>query len=154
KDFVPGRSGAISGTLYSTRDASGNGDGEIECGGSHTAAWYGMVIFVHGKPGPELSIHAKNGSTVDVSNITPIATKPVMTAPQGDGSYARLDGGNMPFTGNITGRNLNNILFVDGTNYANIAAAQAAAGSVKPAHIVIPSTDSEASCPAVQNNNV
>ena len=101
-DFPANASGDISGTLYSTRDLAGTGDGEIECGGSHTATWYGMQFFYAGKGGPETPISAKNTDTFDISTVTPITTNPVVTAPSGDTTYARLDGGNQPFTGNVT----------------------------------------------------
>lgn len=100
-DLVPNASGQISGTLYSTRDAAGTGNGEIEAGGSLTAVWYGMVLFTGGNPSAEIPVHAKNGVTLDISNVTPISTTPVSTAPTGDTTYARLDGGNMPFTGQV-----------------------------------------------------
>lgn len=102
-DFVPNSSGVISGTLYSTRDASGTGNGEIECGsGNFTGVWYGMQVFNNGRPGVEVPVHAKNGVTLDVTTVVPINTTPVATAPSGDATYARLDGGNMPFTGQVT----------------------------------------------------
>jgi hypothetical protein len=101
-DLAANSSGDISGTLYSTRDAAGTGDGEIECGGSHTATWYGMQMFHAGKGGPETPIAAKNTDSFDVSNVTPITTNPVVTAPTGDTTYARIDGGNQPFTGDVT----------------------------------------------------
>lgn len=94
-DFTPDSSGNFSGTLYSTRDASGTGNGDIEVGGSLTAVWYGMVLIVSGQPGPELPVHAKNGATLDPSNETPITTTPVSTAPTGDTTYLRLDAGNI-----------------------------------------------------------
>lgn len=104
-DLVPNASGQISGTLYSTRDAAGTGNGEIEAGGSLTAVWYGMVLFTGGNPSAEIPVHAKNGVTLDISNVTPITTTPVSTAPTGDTTYARLDGGNQPFTGAVSAAN-------------------------------------------------
>lgn len=101
-DVVANSSGVISGTLYSNRDNAGTGNGEIECGGSYTATWYGMQTFVNGKGGPEVPIYAKNGATFDISNVTPITTTPVVVAPTGDSTYARIDGGNTPFTGPVT----------------------------------------------------
>lgn len=100
-DFAANGSGAISGTLYSTRDNAGTGNGDIECGGSKTAVWYGMQIFVAGKGGPEVAVHAKSGSTLDISNVSAITTNPVVTAPTGDNTYLRLDAGNSPITGPI-----------------------------------------------------
>lgn len=100
-DFTANSSGQISGTLYSTRDVTGNSGGDIECGGSLTAVWYGLQIFLNGKGGPEIPIQAKNTTTIDVSNVTPITTNPVVTAPTGDTTYARIDGGNTPFTSPI-----------------------------------------------------
>lgn len=101
-DVVPNGSGVVSGTLYSTRDAAGTGNGEIECGGVFTGVWYGMQVYVKGKGGPEIPVHAKNGVALDITQVTPINTSPVATAPSGDSTYARLDGGNQPFTANIT----------------------------------------------------
>lgn len=106
QDFVSDSNGNISGTLYSTRDVTGNSGGEIECGGSTTAVWYGMVIISGGKTGPEVPIVAKNTATIDVSNVTPITTNPIVTSPTGDTTYARIDAGNQPFTGNIQAPNV------------------------------------------------
>lgn len=96
-DF-PAVSGVISGTLYSTRAADGTSAGELECGGSFSM-WYGMQIFTNGKGGPEVPVAAKNGATLDISNVTPINVTPVATAPSGDNTYFRLDAGNSPVTG-------------------------------------------------------
>jgi hypothetical protein len=82
-DFVPNSSGAISGTLYSTRDATGLGPGEIECGGSLTAAWYGMQPYLNGKAGPETAVHAASGVTLEISTVNPITSNPVVTAAVG-----------------------------------------------------------------------
>lgn len=94
-DLVPNASGQISGTLYSTRDAAGTGNGEIEAGGSLTAVWYGMVLFTGGNPSAEIPVHAKNGTTLDISSVSPITATPVATAPTGDTTYLRLDGSNI-----------------------------------------------------------
>src|SRR6185312_5272509 len=117
-DMVANASGQVSGTLYSPRDAAGTGNGEIECGGSLTAVWYGMQAFVNGKGGPEVPIAAKIGATIDISNVTPLTTNPVVASPTGDTTYARLDGGNTPFTGGISVPSLNNIQYVDCVNYS------------------------------------
>src|SRR6185437_7678227 len=101
-DFTPDASGAISGTLYSTRDATGLLGGEIDCGGSTTSVWYFMSIWVNGKAGPEVSVQALNGVTLNINSVVPITQNPVVTAPSGDTTYARLDGSNAGFTGNIT----------------------------------------------------
>jgi hypothetical protein len=93
-DLVANVSGYVTGTIYSTRDSTGLLGGEIECGGSKTAVWYGMQIFVAGKGGPEIAVHARNATTLDLSNITPLTTNPVITAPTGDSTYCSLDGGN------------------------------------------------------------
>ncbi len=107
-DMVADANGKISGTLYSTRDSTGNNGGDIECGGSTTAVWYGMQAFVNGKGGPEVPIHAKSGVTLDITSVTPISTNPVVVAPTGDTTYLRLDGGNSPLTGAVTFNNLLN----------------------------------------------
>lgn len=102
EDIRPDANGLISGSVYSTRDAAGTGNGEIEVGGSKTAVWYGVQIFRNGIPGPEMPVHAKNGATIDLTNVTPNTVTSVVTAPTGDTTYARLDGGNQPFTGAIS----------------------------------------------------
>lgn len=96
-DFTSDASGAVSGTLYSTRDSAGTGDGDIEVGGSKTAVYYGMQVA----NGPEVPVHAKQGATLDISNVTPISLPPVVTAPTGDTTYLRIDGGNSPVTGAV-----------------------------------------------------
>lgn len=142
-DFSADASGNISGTLYSTRDATGTGDGEIDCGGVKTAVWYGMTVWVNGKPGPEVPLHAKNGIALDITAVTPISVPPVATAPTGDTTYARLDGGNQPFTGPLTTvgitdsgtsvfKNSNNRLFADQFSGSDMGAKIAAAIAAAP----------------------
>ncbi|HEV2987866.1 MAG TPA: hypothetical protein VG759_05455, partial [Candidatus Angelobacter sp.] len=100
-DLVANVSGYVTGTIYSTRDSTGLLAGEIECGGSKTAVWYGMQFFVGGKGGPEIPIHAKNNTTLDISNVTPLTTSPIVAAPTGDSTYCRLDGGNGSCPGTV-----------------------------------------------------
>lgn len=101
-DLAANSSGVVSGTIYSTRDATGLLGGDIECGGSKTAVWYGMQIWNAGKAGPEVPVHALNGSTLDITAVVPITVNPVITAPTGDSTYVRLDAGNSPVTGTLT----------------------------------------------------
>lgn len=101
-DLPADASGNISGTIYSTRDSAGTGSGDIEAGGSHTSVYYGMQVFNSGIPGPEIPVHAKNGGTLDIANVSPVSTLPVVTAPTGDTTYARIDGGNTPFSGAVS----------------------------------------------------
>src|SRR5215472_13286331 len=84
-DIVPNTNGSIptGTTLYSTRDSTGVGPGDIECGGSLTAVWYGMQPYLNGKAGPETPIHANSGATIDVSTVIPITAIPVVTAAGG-----------------------------------------------------------------------
>jgi hypothetical protein len=144
KDFAPDGSGNITGTLYSTRDAAGTGNGEIECGSSFTAVWYGMVMFQAGKTGPETPIHARNGVTLNIGTVTPITTNPVVTTPTDDGTYMRVDGGNSPATGSIgfnggvtfsssiTAVAFNAVRFVDGIHYPyTVAGIQACSNDAK-----------------------
>lgn len=100
-DFPANSSGVISGTLYSTRDTTGALGGDIECGGSKLSVWYGMQVFVGGKGGAEVPVHARNGVTLDITQVTPITSTPVVPAPTGDNTYLRLDAGNAPVTGNL-----------------------------------------------------
>jgi hypothetical protein len=60
-----------------------------------------MQVFRNSVGGPETPVHAKNTGTLDVSNVTPTSTNPVVVAPTGDSTYARLDAGNQPFTGTV-----------------------------------------------------
>jgi hypothetical protein len=105
-DIAADASGNLSGTIYSTRDAAGTGNGDITVSGSATAVWYGMIVINNGVPGPEVPVHAKSGATLDPSNVTAISTPAVSVAPTGDTTYLRLDGGNSPITGSVTTRNL------------------------------------------------
>lgn len=89
-DFNPDASGNISGTLYSTRDATGLLGGEIEVGGSTTSVWYEMSLWRNGKKLSSIHCHAKNGVTLNLSNVTPISVNPAAVAPTGDTTYARL----------------------------------------------------------------
>lgn len=92
KDLLPNGSGAVSGTLYSTTDVS--------CGGSTSVIWYGMVVFVNGKAGPESAVSA--AGNININNPTLITSAPVVPVPTGDTTYLRLDGSNSPETGGVT----------------------------------------------------
>jgi|SRR5580704_850893 hypothetical protein len=93
-DMIANSSGAITGTLYSTRDSTGLLAGDIECGGSKLSVFYGMQVYVGGKGGAEIPVHAKNGVTLDITQVVPISQTPPVTAPTGDSTYCRLDGAN------------------------------------------------------------
>src|SRR6185312_5116698 len=127
-DVAADGSGNVSGTIYSTRDATGLLGGDISVGGSAIAVWYGMIVYNNGVAGPEIPVHAKNSSTLDPSSVTPITTLPVVSAPTGDGTYLRLDAGNSPITGlttfsaGIVSKKLNNIRFADQFSGADIFA--------------------------------
>jgi hypothetical protein len=101
-DLIADSSGNITGTLYSTRDSTGLLAGDIECGGSKLSEWYGLQIYVAGKGGPEMPIHAKSGISLDITTVTPIASTPAVVAPNGDSVYARIDAANLPFTGIVS----------------------------------------------------
>ena len=101
-DLAADSSGNVSGTIYSTRDAAGTGNGEIECGGSYTGVYYNMEVCANGVCGPDVPITAKSTATIDPSSVTPNSVQPVVTAPTGDGTYLRLDAGNSPVTGAVT----------------------------------------------------
>jgi hypothetical protein len=100
-DFTPNASGVISGSVYSTRDATGLLAGEITVNGNGTACWWEVSIYRNAKKVSSTHVHAKKGVTLDVGNLTALSTTPVATAPSGDSTYARLDGSNTPFTGVI-----------------------------------------------------
>lgn len=98
-DFVPNASGVISGSVYSTRDSTGLLAGEIKVNGSGTACWWEVSIWRGNKKVSSVHAHAKTGATLDIGALTPITATPVVTAPTGDSTYARLDATNTPFTG-------------------------------------------------------
>jgi hypothetical protein len=119
KDFPVNASGAVSGTIYSTRDATGLLGGDIFCGQSFIAVWYGMTIWLNGKPGPEIPVHALNGATLNVSTVLPIQSPPVVPAPTGDTIYCRLDALNGLCPG--TGGGGSGVFQANGTNLLNPA---------------------------------
>lgn len=121
-DIPANPSGAVSGTLYSNRDSTGLLGGDIECGGSTTATWYGMQAFFAGKGGPEIPVYAKNTAVLDISSVTPLTTNPVVIPPSGDSTYLRLDAGNSPITGTLT---LNSGFNVQGTSALHIVTTDA-----------------------------
>lgn len=127
-DLAADANGAVSGTIYSTRDATGLLAGDITVSGSGTAVYYDMVVIANGMSGPSQSVHAKNGATLDPSSETPITTPPVVSAPTGDGTYLRTDAGNGPVTGLLTlsagavTKKLNNIRFADQFSGSDIGA--------------------------------
>src|SRR6185312_3095091 len=84
-DFTPDASGAISGTLYSTRDATGLLGGEVDCGGSTTSVWYFMSIWVNGKAGPSISTGAER------RNAEYQQRGPDYSEPSGDSAFWRHD---------------------------------------------------------------
>src|SRR6185312_7458058 len=141
-DIAADSSGNVSGTIYSTRDATGLLAGDITVSGSGIAVWYGMIVYNNGIAGPEVPIHAKQGATLDPSNVTPITSVPVVTAPTGDGTYLRIDGGNSPVTGlttfsaGLVSKKLNGIRFAD--QFATVNAALADLGGL-PGIVAIPS---------------
>jgi hypothetical protein len=102
-DIPTDSAGTVTGTLYSTRAANGIDAGEIDCGGSRVAVWYGMQVFRNSVGGPEVPVHAKDTATMDVSNVTPISTTSVVAAATGDTTYLRIDGGNSPLVGPLSG---------------------------------------------------
>lgn len=101
-DFIPNASGVVSGSVYSTRDSTGLLAGEIKINGNGTACWWEVSIWRGNKKVSSVHTHAKTGTTLDIGNLTAISTTPVATAPSGDSTYARLDGSNQPFTGNVS----------------------------------------------------
>jgi hypothetical protein len=92
KDFTPDATGAISGSLYSKS--------EVSVGGQTGVISYGMQIFVNsGVTGPEVLVDASQN--ININNPNLLSVLPVVAAPTGDSTYARLDAGNTPFTGAV-----------------------------------------------------
>lgn len=100
QDFVPSASGVISGTIYSN-----DVDIDTTLTPSGHGTWYGIVVYNNGIPGPETPYNLADGTTFNLNSATPITTIPVVATPTGDTTYPRLDGGNMPFTGQVVGKN-------------------------------------------------
>lgn len=99
-DIVPDASGVLAGVTYSN-------DVDIDTTltpGQHPT-WYGVVIYQSGIPGPETPYLLADGTTFNLNSAVAMTTQPVVTPPTGDTTYARLDGGNMPFTGQVVGKN-------------------------------------------------
>jgi hypothetical protein len=117
-DFAPNASGVISGTLYSTRDAAGTGNGEISCNGSQTNTWYGVVIYYNSRPTNEVPVHAKNTATLDITQLSPITTTPVVTAPTGDTYVLQTGRLKLRIHGNVTGTADISSKTIAGTFYA------------------------------------
>jgi hypothetical protein len=149
KDFPVNATGDISGTIFSTRDSTGLLGGEISCGGSTLAVWFGMTVWLNGKSGPEVAVHTKNGASLNVQSVVPITVNPVIAAPTGDTTYLRLDAGNGPVTGNLLlnsmqCKNLENIRCIDTVNSQGWAGSDlgawinaASAVLAGPGHIMV-----------------
>jgi len=94
--------GAFSATLY--------GNDVILAGGQTGVTFYKVSIkctVVAGQTELAHQSYVFNSNTsYDLSNATPITTSPVVPTPTGDTTYARLDGGNQPFTGGVTAPSL------------------------------------------------
>lgn len=99
-DYFPNAStGIVSGSVYSSRDATGLLAGEITVNGNGLACWWRVSIYRNGKKTASVHVDAKNNTTLDIGNLT--ARTPTLVQaipPSTDLTYARLDGGNTPFT--------------------------------------------------------
>lgn len=133
-----------SGTYYAVNLVNKNGS---------TIAGFPQTWCTYG--GQSGTINVSNGAptgncgTNGVIYPTPIVANPANNAPQSIASPLSL--GINPFAaGSSTLSSINNILFVDGVKYANIAAVQSAAGSTRTLGI-IPSTYPGTECPTVSS---
>jgi hypothetical protein len=95
QEFALASDGTWSGNLARTD--------EVSCNGQTSVTTWNFSYFVNGlRVGPtrNLTVNATN-CTVScvVDSITPNAITPVAPAPTTDSTYARLDGGNQPYTG-------------------------------------------------------
>lgn len=89
---IDSSTGAISGTIIR--------NDQISCGGVTTSTFYLVTTYINNQPvqGSAQKYRITSGA-FSLNNATPITTNPVVAAPTGDSTYARLDGGNTPFTG-------------------------------------------------------
>jgi len=132
-DIPADSSGNVTGTIYSTRDATGLLGGDISVSGSTTAVSYGMIVYANGTAGPEIAIHAKQSATIDVASPPAISLPVVVTAPTGDTTYLRTDAANSPVTGLTTfsagllTKKLNLVRFADQYSGSDAGAKIAAA---------------------------
>jgi hypothetical protein len=116
-DFVADASGAISGSIYK--------NSEIDVGGATNTYYHVEFINLTGVvPAADYSITA---ATFDISTATPITTTATVTPPTGDNTYARLDGGNQPFTAGIRATKYGSIRFAG--EFASNQAAVTNAGT-------------------------
>jgi hypothetical protein len=134
-DFHPNASGNISGTIQGNDTIS---VGANPAGGTD----YVVCIFFNGQQF-RCNNYTITGFSWNLNNATPNSTNPVIPAPNGNGSYFRLDAGNSPITGatainnslavsgNVTATagqnilnayNINGVLRVDGVKYAKTEA--------------------------------
>jgi hypothetical protein len=110
-DFVADASGAISGSIYK--------NSEIDVGGATNTYYHVEFINLTGViPAADYSITA---ATFDITTATPITTTATVTPPTGDNTYARLDGGNMPFTAGVSANGNSTV----GTGNRNTSVSQA-----------------------------
>lgn len=99
-------------TLYKrvAIDASGNSNDvivrndQISCGGQTTSTLYLVTLYLGNSPVPGTAQKYRITSPgFDLNTATAITVNPVVVAPTGDSTYARLDTGNIPGTGALVG---------------------------------------------------
>ena len=140
RDFPPNGSGLLSGAIYRNDNITPAG------------TWWRVCTYFGGT---RRNCYRFNiaGASFDLDSATPIDTDPVVTAPTGDSTYLRLDGGNQ-YTGNFVpdagGRDLGSTgarwdVFagvVDATSYADTLGVFAATTSAELAGVVSDETGS------------
>lgn len=75
---------------------------QISCGGVTTSTFYLATVFSNNSPvAGSVQKYRITSSSFDLNSALPISINPVVPAPSGDTTYARLDGANTPFVGKI-----------------------------------------------------
>jgi hypothetical protein len=98
KDFKPDANGNISGSIQGNDTIS---VGANPAGGT----WYRVCEYRLGQLF-RCNNFTITGGAFDLDSATPNTTNPTIPAPTGDTTYARIDGGNQPFSGSITAPNI------------------------------------------------
>lgn len=124
--YKPSALGVISTTLYA--------NSVIKCGTTTGGTRWQLTEVINGIAGPTCQLNVTSSLDLDTRQCDNATAPSVSPAPT-DAIYARVDAGNMPFTGPITAPKVNGVL--SASVYGSIDAAVTACGS-NPCNVIIP----------------